>query len=156
LSGLSPTTRTPLENDQLRTMEADRKLCTELSFVAHTLKNEGGNWKPDKNLTRSPVKNVIPTKAPGAGGAVSVAQLQRLSINNPESATKTAKEALLRLKNIGDARADAIIANAPFKSWDDVIDRVDGVNRALVNLWATQKAPGGERLVYFHGETIWK
>jgi DNA uptake protein ComE-like DNA-binding protein len=58
------------------------------------------------------------------------------------------------LPNIGEARADAIIAAGKFKSWDDVIDRVDGVTRELVDKWSAEKAPGGE--VYFHGETIWK
>jgi len=158
LNKLDPAKRSPLEKDQLRTMEADRKLCTELSFVAYTLKREASNWARDKSITHGPVKNVIPTKAPGAGGAVSVAQLHRLSINKPESPTanKTAKEALMRLPNIGSARADAMIAALPFKSWEDVIVRVAGVNRELVDLWAKQQSPGGDRLVYFHGETIWK
>jgi DNA uptake protein ComE-like DNA-binding protein len=161
LSNLAPSARSPLENDQLRTMEADRKLCTQLSFVAYTLKPEGSNWTKDQSISHGPVKNVIPTKAPGAGGAVSVAQLHRLAINNPASAkaNKTAKEALLRLPNIGSARADAIIAALAvrsFRSWDDVIAQVSGVTRELVDLWAKQQSPGGDRLVYFHGETIWK
>ena len=161
LSSLAPANRSPLENDQLRTMEADRKLCTQLSFVAHTLKPAGTNWTADKTITHGPVKNVIPQKAPGPGGAVSVAQLQRLSINNPESpkANKSGKDALLRLPNIGSARADAILAERgkrSFKSWDDVVDRVAGVTRELVDQWAQQKTPGGDRLVYFQGETIWK
>ena len=159
LSGLAPAKRSQLETDQLRTLEADRKLCTQLSFVAHTLKLEDGKWGKDKTLTHGPVDNIIPKKAPGPGGAVTVEQLHRLSINKPESKTKTAKEALLKLPNIGDARADAIIAELAaggFKSWDDLVTRVAGVTRELVDKWAQEQAPGGGRLVYFHGETIWK
>jgi len=165
LSSLPAANRTPSEADQLRTLEADRKLCTQLSFVAHTLKLTGTTWGPDKTITHPAVKNVIPTKAPGAGGAVTVAQLQRLSINKPAvpatptSPGKTAKEALLRLTNIGDTRADAIIAELAvrrFTSWDDVVDRVSGVTRELVDKWAAQQNQAGDRLVYFQGETIWK
>lgn len=159
LKSIAPAKRSQLEVDQLRTIEADRKLCTHLSFVAHTLKPQGGQWVTEKAISHPAVKNKIPEKAPGPGGAVTVAQLCRLSINKPSSATKSDKDALLRLENIGSGRADAIIKELGagfFKSWDDLIARVDGVTRELVDKWAQAKAPDGNRLVYFHGETIWK
>ncbi|MCI0489628.1 MAG: DNA/RNA non-specific endonuclease, partial [Blastocatellia bacterium] len=161
LTSKAASTLTPDEQIQLRAMEADRKLPLRFEFDAHTLKNDNGKWIEDKKISYAPVENEIPKKAPGPGGTVHVERLERLSINNPVGGSHTAEEALLHLENIGGVRAAALLAELTkrkFTSWTEVVARkIPGVTDDLIEKWQDQTVPGtSQRLVYFHGETIWK
>jgi hypothetical protein len=156
---LKGKSRNPVEDQQLKLMEADRKLCTKFKFTAHQLipKGKDSYDKGEEFGSKyAPVDNIIPTKKPDLSGTNNSEQLARLSLSSPSSGSHTASEAVLNLPGIGKSRASDLLKNGPYTSWLDVQTRNPGISENLVEEWKNKKNEQGGRMVYLNGDTIWK
>ncbi len=151
--------RSPLEDQQLSLMEADRKLCTKFKFTAHQLLPKGkDSFEKGEEFgsKHAPVDNIIPTKKPDLDGTKNVEKLVRLSLSTPSSGSHTGTEAVLKLPGIGKSRASDLLNNGPYSSWLEVQTKNPGISENLISEWKNKKNEQGGRMVYLNGATVWK
>ncbi|MDX1670858.1 MAG: DUF4157 domain-containing protein [Balneolaceae bacterium] len=150
----------PRKANKVKVAEAEKYVPQSITCSAEEvdpksgepLKNSESNDLPLVNkVVPNPVEQNSITDYQVIGETVQ--QLKRLSINNP--GTK-AIDALIELHNIGTSRAESLMSNKPYRSWDEVAEKNPGITEELIETWQEQTNPDGDRLVYFHGQTEWK
>lgn len=145
-----------------RKLPQELYLPSQVTLQADEVVPDGSGWKPVAPVVP---KLPLPHRLPPDDHPIDVVPvLQRLAINRPQSGRPgdpSARTALLNLYNVGEERADRLLAHigngskASFKSWDDVEAVVKFTG--IVDFWKEQMntAAPPQRLVYFHGETVW-
>ena len=112
----------------------EKEVCEELHCVAYTMKLEGKNWKKDKDIVNTSVKNVIETDYSSYELGDNV-QPPTVDLN------KAPKDQLIRLSEVGDVKAEAIIEYRKAKKFKKLNDlnNVEGIGPSTVDAIKKQK-----------------
>jgi phage-related protein len=151
-----------------RVVPAENFLPRNLTIKAEIVEPKGAAWDGNVNVTETLYNSSMPHTLPPNTPVSSHGELVRLAINNPVSGAYDAIRAYGELPGIGGARALAMLnernAGGPFRSWQDVINRVDGVTADLAADWQSLRGPDPAdpqglrmiRKVYLDGDTVWR